>query len=221
MVTAEQLLRAWEATLDEPDARRGATLLAVCLDRPEADVARWDVGRRDDALFALRSHLFGSEANALIGCPKCDERLEVALDIDALQPGPPVELGGIVRLPNSDDLVAVASTASEDEAVDVLVSRCTETSPTDIDRAAVRRLLASALDAVDVELELTCVACAATWRAPFDIGRFLLREVDAWARLTLRDVHTLAQAYGWSERTILGLSARRRRAYLDLVEAGR
>jgi hypothetical protein len=34
----------------------------------------------------------------------------------------------------------------------------------------------------------------------------------------LRDVHRLALAYHWSERDILGLSLRRRRSYLLLLE---
>jgi hypothetical protein len=38
------------------------------------------------------------------------------------------------------------------------------------------------------------------------------------AACLLRDVHRLALAYHWSERDILGLSLRRRRSYLLLLE---
>ena len=70
-----------------------------------------------------------------------------------------------------------------------------------------------------MRLALRCDACGHEWVSPFDIGAFLLREVEAWAEGLLREVHALARAYGWSERAILDLSARRRRAYLDLVGA--
>ncbi|HWM92974.1 MAG TPA: hypothetical protein VN493_19580 [Thermoanaerobaculia bacterium] len=37
----------------------------------------------------------------------------------------------------------------------------------------------------------------------------------------LREVHELALRYHWSERQILGLALRRRRAYLQLMEEDR
>ncbi len=70
----------------------------------------------------------------------------------------------------------------------------------------------------EIELALTCPACAAEWRAGFDIAGFLWSEVDAWARRRLREVHVLARAYGWRETEILALSPRRRAAYLGMVE---
>ena len=42
-------------------------------------------------------------------------------------------------------------------------------------------------------------------------------ELDAWARRLLLDVHTLARAYGWSERDILQLTETRRQFYLNLI----
>ncbi|HEX2516118.1 MAG TPA: phage baseplate protein, partial [Chloroflexota bacterium] len=39
------------------------------------------------------------------------------------------------------------------------------------------------------------------------------------ARRLLREVHTLARAYGWREAEILALPGRRRQTYLDLVGA--
>ena len=70
-----------------------------------------------------------------------------------------------------------------------------------------------------VRLALTCPACAHGSERPFDVVAYLWIEVDAWARRTLAEVHALAAAYGWSEREILALSARRRQLYLELVRA--
>ena len=69
----------------------------------------------------------------------------------------------------------------------------------------------------DVRLNLRCPGCAVAWDAPLDIGPFLWLELESWARRTLRQVHELAVAYGWSEADILDLGERRRQAYLDLV----
>jgi hypothetical protein len=49
---------------------------------------------------------------------------------------------------------------------------------------------------------------------PFDIVTFLWREIENLAGHLLRDVHTLASAYGWRESDILALSAARRDFYL-------
>ena len=77
--------------------------------------------------------------------------------------------------------------------------------------------LAAADPQADVQLELSCPACGQGWSAIFDIASFLWRELDAWARRMLREVHTLALAYGWSEATIVALSNERRATYLEMV----
>ena len=83
--------------------------------------------------------------------------------------------------------------------------------------AALARTVAECDPQADIDLELTCPACGAQWRTPFDITGFLWRELEAWAMRTLRETHLLASAYGWSEADILALSAWRRQHYLDLV----
>ena len=70
-----------------------------------------------------------------------------------------------------------------------------------------------------VLLDLSCPACQRRWQAPFDIDAYFWSELDAWSRRTLREVHALASAYGWSEAEILGMSAARRHLYLGMVGA--
>jgi hypothetical protein len=43
------------------------------------------------------------------------------------------------------------------------------------------------------------------------------RELDDWAQRTLREIHVIAGAYGWSEDEILQLSARRRQMYVEMI----
>ena len=50
-------------------------------------------------------------------------------------------------------------------------------------------------------------------------GTATRQEIHAWAKRTLREVHTLASAYGWSEREILSMSAVRRALYLEMVQS--
>jgi hypothetical protein len=69
----------------------------------------------------------------------------------------------------------------------------------------------------DVQLALTCPACGHQWEATFDIASFFWSEIDSWAHRILREVHTLASAYGWREADILAMSPQRRQLYLEMV----
>jgi hypothetical protein len=241
-VSSERLLRAWEATVDEQPLRRGISLLASYRAADVRSVAEWSVLARDRALYDLRCELFGAQAVAIASCPRCQEQLEVPLDLARLRP--PVDVGipepvhvdgyvATVRIPTTVDLLGIGATADEDHAAEALVARCVDSirgpdgkectlhaAPASV-RSTLRLHLAELLDDVDIELELRCATCDRAFAAPFDIAPFLLREIEAWAATTLRDIHEIARAYGWDEPTILALSPHRRRRYLDLIQASR
>lgn len=145
------------------------------------------------------------------------------------------------RLPTSVDLAAITPLAAADTAQQTLLARCL-LEVRAVDKAehaaatavipvppiplaqvpltvlsAVLEQMAAADPQADMQFALTCPACTAQWSAFLDIAAFFWRELDDWARRTLREVHILARAYGWREAEILALSAWRRRAYLELV----
>jgi hypothetical protein len=125
----------------------------------------------------------------------------------------------------SDDLLAVLRA---DAGATALLERCIVSA--DVEPAAVLRafeggvipslgrVLADADPLADIALDLRCPSCGQAWAAPFDIVSYVWTEIDAWAMRTLRDVHRLARAYGWSESAILALSPARRAAYLEMVD---
>lgn len=131
------------------------------------------------------------------------------------------------RLPNSRDLLAIENVGELSAARLALAERCItdiqsshapdDELPTEvIDAVAIE--MANADPQADVELALTCPHCANQWQVRFDIGSYFWSEIDAWARRIMREVHTIASAYGWGERDILALSPRRRQLYLDMIE---
>jgi hypothetical protein len=69
----------------------------------------------------------------------------------------------------------------------------------------------------DISLDLSCPACDHRWQIAFDIVTFFWAEINSLAKRLLREVHTLARAYGWREADILAMSAARRQAYLEMV----
>ena len=66
-------------------------------------------------------------------------------------------------------------------------------------------------------VNLSCAACSHAWQVTLDIERFLWTKVCATAKRLLRDVHTLASAYGWREPDILSLSSTRRQIYVEMA----
>jgi len=71
-----------------------------------------------------------------------------------------------------------------------------------------------------LELPVRCPACEATTTIEFNLEEELLVRLRARQLATLRDIHTLASAYHWSESEILKLPEWRRRQYLTQIAAG-
>lgn len=242
MPSAASLLHAWEQGWAQPLPLRGATLLeAAHPDRSAAGWAAEPVIRRDALLLELREALFGSRMTCHMPCPACSERFDFTLETSDLRSDMVLsderfELHSegcavTFRLPSSLDLldVQIQDDQEADVAVRTLLMRCIEevvcggeAVPPDGLPEPVAAAVAARMDEIgrdaSVELSFDCSACGHHWAAPFDIASYLWIEVDAWARRTFQEIHLLASAYGWTESEILGLTARRRRLYAEMVQ---
>ena len=132
------------------------------------------------------------------------------------------------RLPDSTDLEAASRCRDEAHAHQVLLSRVVLEVHRDGEPVDAAALSIAAIEALEVEIaerdplaeiliDLRCPTCEHTWQSPLDVASALFMELSSRARQLLRDVHTIARHYHWSEADILALSAARRQAYLDLV----
>jgi hypothetical protein len=70
---------------------------------------------------------------------------------------------------------------------------------------------------VDLQLDLECPECGNGFSSPFDVTAFFLHEMRVNDRQLLREFHSLAFHYHWSEAEILSLDRRRRRTYLTFL----
>jgi hypothetical protein len=225
--SARQLLKSWETLQGQPMPVRAAGLAALLTGRSLPDVLRWSIPRRDRALFDFRAQMFGGRVEAVIPCPHCAEQLEMQLSLAQIAPSrtaarksgfQTLRVDGArvrCRAPNSEDLLTIAALRDVAEARTQLIARCIQTDDPELRERAAALLAGQPAD--DVELNLTCPACRHTWHAPFDIATFVWRELDDWAHRTLREIHVIAGAYGWSEDEILQLSARRRQMYVEMI----
>jgi hypothetical protein len=193
------------------------------------------IGQRDGLLLHLREWTFGPQITALAACAACGEQIELSFRSTELRgPGPASEVslaldGFTLRLrpPTTSDLVAASHPDLARARVELL-ERCVVTArylETPVEAAhlpdavldAAEHCLADADPHADIGVAVVCPACGARRAAAFDVVSYFWREIEAWAVRTLRDVHTLATAYGWNEQEILALSPLRRQCYLDLV----
>ena len=141
------------------------------------------------------------------------------------------------RLPNTLDLMAICASQQRfatathkqpETAQQVLLERCILAAVHNSENLSLNQLPSNAIDAViaemaqvdpqaNVPLDTNCPACGHEWQLVFDIVSFFWSEINAWAYRILREVHTLAAAYGWRETDILTMSPRRRQLYLGMV----
>jgi len=232
-LAAAGLLDLWERASRCGPHERALQLLAWALPEHEFEtLADFDLGLRDWHLLQLRRALFGSALGSYTDCPHCGERLEIELDAHTLQddaPLPPAPCytdreGRRYRLPNSRDLIRIAPRQDAEGAARELFAHCrlndSNGDAADFDEAGFDEVdngLSTLAAERNFQFDLSCAVCTQSWSLVFDPGAFLWEEIQARALALLEDVHSLASAYGWSERDILALSEPRRAAYLSQV----
>jgi hypothetical protein len=240
-LSTAELLAAWENAMGQPPLDQSLRLLSAWLNQPAPVLARLNLGRRDAYLLQLRAAIFGPQLRSLAECEACGECLEFVLDEAELRsgtadPGEPtlrVSLDGyevVFRLPNTLDLKVLRRDADlatnrrlllECSLLEARHADCVVTAgqlPESVVSAICERMV-EADPLAEVRIALTCPGCGHCWKTNLDIGAYLWRELDAWARRILGEVHVLASTYGWSEDQILGLTPARRQFYLNLAAA--
>lgn len=234
------VIRAWEVAGGRDGAGRCVGLLtAMHPEMSKESAAALAVGRRDALLMELRTALFGDAVDAFAECPQCLERLEYVLPVSELRQGGTAPVEGPImveacgfrlqlRLLDSDDLAAAGACYGIEEARRSLLKRSVVGAWRGSQAAEVEELPAVVIERVsealaeadplaDLNIDLQCAGCGHAWAVAFDIGSLLWTELNALAKRLMREVHTLAQAYGWREADILAMSSTRRQFYLELA----
>lgn len=235
-----QLLDVWERGATASGVERGLLLLSCCLPaRSWQDLTTISIGRRNSLLLELRGATFGQVLSGFAVCPACAGQLE--FDVDPRQLGliyagtdaATVEFeheGNSLncRLPDSTDLLAIATCADAEQARSAIASRCLQRSRSEELRGAPEPLPAAAVaafeaclaehdPAADISLRLRCPSCCEAWELALDVVAFFWGEIQSAVRRLVLEVDALARSYGWSEAEILGMSSERRNLYLEMV----
>lgn len=232
--TAE-LLDIWDAGQGHSPARRALLLLGAAF--PERDdIEHWPLGALTRQLIVLRQQLFGADLVCLADCPACAEVVEIAVPLAALlaEDGPPEAAQRLVsegcavefHVPTAHDLLALEAEGAHAgswlaRTVDRVSRGGVELAPNELGpdvRSAIERAIAQADPLAHIACRMSCPVCQHSWSADLHMIDVLWTEIGACARRVLSEVGRLAQAFGWGERDILAMSARRRNHYLEWLE---
>jgi hypothetical protein len=238
-LSAQAIVHVWEVALHQHPVDRALTLLTLAFPEMTMDeLLALSVGQRDANLLDLRQAIFGSQLAGFAKCPACEQPLEFNLSVTDIRVESPissqtqeVDIEGYqvqFRLPNSTDLRQVARCREVLRARQLLVERCvlrTSQDGADVGMAdlpdgvivGLIKHMAKCDPQAEIQLDLHCPVCQENWSVLFDIVSFLWSEICVQAKRLLREVHTLARAYGWHEADILSMSAVRRQFYLEMV----
>lgn len=239
-LTAAEIIQLWETSCCLHPIDQALSMLRVVLPHQGRDeLAALPLGRRDIFLLALRRMTFGDALPAQCRCPCCGETVEFELSCSDLE-RETVEAkeqmfsrDGYtmhIRPLNSFDLAAAAEENTLLRAREILLQRCTSNIryqgsligianlPPDIANTMSQSTLEADPQAEKL-LELGCPSCCHQWLTMLDIGHILWLEISARAQRLLREIHLLAQAYGWHEQEIINLTPARRAAYVQMVTA--
>lgn len=243
-LTETDLIHIWEAGHRQHLLDRALTVLMAAFPGTSRDMlALLSIGQRDACLLAVRQQLFGSLLLGLTSCPACSEQIEFRLNVAEMPipakispPAGPVSLDIAddtvqFRLPNSRDLAAITGYRDIPTARVALARRCVvqylqrgEVAAVEELPEAVIAMMAAEVEQRDplaeIRVRLSCAGCEHSWQMAFDIVAFLWTEITALVKRLLREIHTLARAYGWREADILAIDPLRRQLYLEMVTNG-
>jgi hypothetical protein len=238
-LTANDAIGIWEKGQRLRPAERSVAVLSAAF--PESsgiDLCRLTIGQCNARLWKVRNRIFGPAVNGFSECANCGERLEFSFNAAGLEAAQPSEAQYEFeyddytvrfRLLSLEDLNAAASHADLETARTGLLERSVLEASYRGEPMAIRDLPETLIEKLGMQLaefdsgsdlliNLACPACESSYQLPFDIDAFFYTEISAQAQRLLREVHVLAHAYGWHERDILGMSARRRQFYLQTLE---
>jgi hypothetical protein len=231
-LSGERILTAWERGQASREPWRALALLAVAMpEREMTELAALPLAERNATLLRLHAMTFGPMVEGFAVCAECGEQLEFAMDAEdmartlrAAEPETWVEADRQMgmRPANSNDLAASMEAASDEDARALLLAKTLGMEGTELVRA-MRTDWIDRFDRLNASAEIRCVLpcahCGARAVLDFDVAGFVWREIQVAARRLMAEIHRLASAYGWSEKAVVRMSAARRAAYLEMLNA--
>jgi len=235
---SKRILEIWESSNGKTAETKIRSLLSLMLPELSVDeIGELILGERNGHLLALRQQLFGSKLQAYIECVECGDALDLEfliddLDFDSITLIPKIhtlsfdKFSAIVTLPDGNVLQVLALAESAEKGRFILFDFCIQHLYRDKKTIVISDLSDNELNLLEAEigkldprmeilLDMQCPNCSYKWQLSLDLGTFVWREFDGYAKQLIENVHLLANSYGWSENDILSMSNIRRHYYVE------
>lgn len=238
-LNAWELLTVWDENSHKPLLSKTLGLLAkACGTDDTVKIGRMSIGERDARLLMLREWLFGTAMKNKTACPVCKENVEWEastrqmlvqhLRTDFSVPVFTAETTSATiffRLPDSFDLQKAGEQQDNGNGI---IENCileimrngekhpaASIAPAELE--ALEKRMSEEDPQADIRVQLNCPACANAWEAAFDIMSYLWAEINNWAYRLMDEVALLARHFGWAEKDIVNMSARKRNLYIQML----
>ena len=235
------IVEIWEKIFNQHSLESALIILnAVYPKMDKKDFAQISFGNRNYLLIQIYNTLFGKSLECVTICPECSYQLEFSLSTDEIifQPHEQTKVYEfnrdnfkiIYKLPDSYDLASASKHNEIQSARNELLNRCIIETIYDDKKITALELPEEIIQKLSQEfadndpnseilINLVCQNCNSDWTSFFDISSFLVKSINFSAKNILRDVHTLALVYGWSEADILNMTPQKRNWYINLSGA--
>ena len=187
---------------------------------------------RDRILAQLYISVYGSRVESTLDCEHCRNAFDLDFSMDELlshyqltsaEPTEDgsyqIEPGTRFRFPTGEDEVMLAESSPTD-AEDFLMMKCFLEGDFTNDRAKVQEAMSEMGPVLNVDMQASCPECGRQQQVQFDIQSFFLTKLRQERPQLIREIHSLAINYHWTQDVILNLPRNLRKQLACLIEAG-
>ncbi len=234
-VTLRSLRGADEMTVENTGTKILVSLLESLI-QPEANgknigASQIVTADRDRLLAQLYISLYGAKIESTLSCRECGQKFDLDFSLDKLLDHyhpvtdtlPPdgryqLEPGICFRLPNGEDEMLINGFGGP-EAEKHLLERCLLEGNPETDNEKVQSKMAELAPVLSVDMQATCPECNHAQQVQFDMQTFFLTKLKQERPVLIREVHSIASQYHWSQQEILDLPRSLRKQYAALIQS--
>ncbi|NCA84380.1 MAG: hypothetical protein EOM83_02270 [Clostridia bacterium] len=206
------------------------SLMSIGTSDNKINAAQIVTADRDRLMAMLYISLYGSKVESTLNCRSCNQKFDLDFSLDELlkhyQPPPvpvfdngtyEIESGISFRLPTGEDELQISGYTTED-AEKLLLERCLLEGNPAADSAKVQLKMAELAPLLNMEMEAVCPECSHSQNVQFDMQSFLLTKLKQERPVLIREIHSIASQYHWSQKEILDLPRSLRKQYAALIQ---
>lgn len=189
------------------------------------------VSDRDRLLALLYISMYGDKIESTLHCRNCGQKFDLDFSLRELLthyytvPASisdngrfEVEPGISFRLPTGEDEI-LATGSSIKQAEQLLLERCLLDGNIAADSEKVQSKMAALAPVLNLKMEAHCPECEHSQEVQFDMQSFFLAKIKQERPLLIREIHSIASQYHWSQQEILELPRKIRKQYAALIES--